>query len=407
MAPKVKALFLLALLIPCWGIALQYDIDLPTLYNAVHSAVTGSFASIYNDNGTSIVLSGGTRALGRYFYPPFSLAFFAPLGFLPYSIARLVWIGIQTGAFLIAWFCLEQIFPILRERSRPGKWIWLLAWLVSINPVHNNFQSNNIQLILAALLLGGEVLTQSSQRRYQILAGVLVTIPTGLKVYPLFLLPLFWLTKSKPTRVGILLGLALIIFLPYLTFGPAHAQELYARFFENVTTYGRENRSEDLMSLSAFCANYFAPLWGESSAAAISRAAMLLISAVFYCFVLVCVLRRAVGTQARHFFALAMATMVLVTPSTRPHYLFFLVPAFISIAELAFARRAYALLGGLSVAFAAIALTAEGVVGHTLNQWLERWKFPVWGILLLTCLAAYSLVQLVRPAVCARPDSQR
>jgi len=78
--------------------------------------------------------------------------------------------------------------------------------------------------------------------------------------------------------------------------------------------------------------------------------------------------------------------MVFLTPSTRPHYFIFYVPAFISLAEIAREHMDRVFLwASLFVAVLLIAFTAEGVVGKSFNDFLEGLKVPVMGMAIL-CL---------------------
>src|SRR4051812_23861078 len=91
--------FLILLLVPCWVIAAQYNIDLVNLYAAARmllSEPTQVYASHHE--------------LGRWFYGPISLVMIEPLGHLPYGVVKYFWIALQTLCFFGFWRLLGRLF---------------------------------------------------------------------------------------------------------------------------------------------------------------------------------------------------------------------------------------------------------------------------------------------------------
>lgn len=372
MQDKIKWFLLVALLIPCWVIGVQYDIDLVVLH-ATAQFINSDYTRVYAQNGN----------LGRYFYGPFSLVLIKPLGVLPYVVLKYVWLCLQTVCYFVFWKLLSELYPFLKDRAY--FWGWFLVWVISINPIHNNYQSNNIQLMLAALLVLGEWLTRAPSKKKQWLGGMLVTFAAGIKVFPIFLVVFYFIAKNNQTRKGIILGALIVLASPFVFLGLNKAAFLYEGFFLNLTTYTAENSltaTNDILCLPSLMARL-----GFPSRA--NHAVVLVISALFFLWVFIAQRHQQNTRSELHYLAMAWALSVLLNPSTRPHYFIFYVPAFCSIYELLVNRHNSQLHKiALAIATLLIAFTAEGVVGRNLNEFLEASSVPTLGMIILCVLLA-------------------
>jgi hypothetical protein len=381
---KTHKLFLLfALLVPCWVIAARYDIDLVVLHFTTGLVRDHNYAAVYAQNGS----------LGRYFYGPFSLILFNPFAYLPYVVVKWIWIVFQTISFVLFWRFLVRLYPFLDTPT--ARWSWVLVFIVAINPIHNNFQSNNIQLMLAAVLLGAELLTRVRAPLPQAAGGVLVMIAAGVKVFPIFIATFYLLGKSRPVRYGIYLGTVLVLGLPFLYFGKADALLLYQGFFRNLTTYNTENslaKVPDILCLPSLLTRWFSvETFYPEIGPKVIKGVIVALSFLFFFFAWKkqkALPPAEASRESIHLWALAMALMALFNPSTRPHYFIFYVPAFCSLLEMAKVQvmTRWFLVGSVISATLLIAFTAEGVVGKTINDQLEAWSVPTVGMIIL-CIA--------------------
>lgn len=371
---------MLGLLTACWAIAARYDIDLVVLHNAARLS-HGQLDLIYAYNGS----------LGRYFYGPFSLFLIYPLGALPYGVVKWLWIVLQTVAVALVWLGLKRIYPFLGERSR--HWPWLVVFAFSINPIHNNFQSNNIQLMLMVALVGAELGVRSPGRVGPFVAGLLVVGAAAVKVFPAYVAVLYWLLHGKWARWGLVAGTALSVLAPLALFGPEATASLFADFFRNLTTYSAENsltRVPDILCLPSLVARLLGdgPLTEWTNRLLVGG-----ISASFFFLAWRDAKRGAPAERLTQWWALGLLLMTLLNPSTRPHYFIFYVPALcLAIEATALRARRPVALAVTIVSFALIALTAEGVVGRTWNNRLEAWSVPTYGMVGLFLVLAYVLL---------------
>ena len=380
MKRKYQLALLVLLLVPCWAIAIRFDCDLLVLFQ-VAKWIPTDLTRIYGDNGS----------IGRFFYSPVTLIFLRPMGYFSYPVVKGFWIALQTLAYGVFWLGLFRLYPFLQ--SKRAAIAWIFVWIVAINPIHNNFQSNNIQLMLAAVLLWAEVLSRGSSRA-RWAAGVLCGLTAAVKIYPLFLVALYFLTKPREVKAGIGVAAFCAIALPFLYFGGAGGTYLFHSFFQNLVTYQADNqpsRIPDILCLPSLLSRWLVPLLGEGKTEHLLVFAILAaIAGCYFYFAWRTSARKQSHHEYTHILALGMALMVLLNPSTHVHYFIFLVPAFASLVEiaaqetsaLAFSRWSF-FLSVLLVAF-----TTEGVVGRRLNDQLEYWNIPTMGILLL-CVALF------------------
>lgn len=379
MKPLYRPALLALLITACWIIAARYDIDLVVLHNAAR-LTHGQLERVYSYNGS----------LGRYFYGPFSLFLIHPLGALSYPVVKFIWIVLQTLSFGIFWWGLCRLYPFL---TSPKHWPWLLVWAFSINPVHNNFQSNNIQLMLMAAMIGAELLSRYPDRVRPFLAGVIISFASAVKVFPVFLGVLYWLIKGRATKAGLVAGALLSIALPATLFGVEPTRLLFADFLHNLTTYAAENSLTNVADILCL-PSLITRLLGDTPATAhIIRAVTLSLSAVFFALAWLDCRKGASESTQGAWWAMGLLLMTLLNPSTRPHYFIFYVPALcLAIEATAFSREArpWALVTTIA-SFVLIALTAEGVVGKTLNNQMEAWSLPTYGMLGLFLVACWAL----------------
>lgn len=366
------------LLITCWVIAWKFEVDIKTLFHVAQLAAEGRTAEIYL----------AEPGIGRFFYGPLTAVFLAPLGFFSFATAKLLWVGVQTLSFVLVFWALYYLFPVFRSSRR---WPFFLMLSFAINPVHNNFQSNNIQLFLLAVLAVSEIASRSSKRSWRIGAGVAVAFAAAVKVFPGFIAAYYLFRRSRETRWGIGWGVLLALALPFACFGISGGRELYEGFLSNLRTYDADNsltRVPDILCLPSLLAR-----WGLSDSA--SKAISLGFALVF--------LGWAVGKEngrTLEFWSLSLLVMALANPSTRVHYFVFYLPAFCVLLQSYFqgfpSKETLAYIVG---SLLLLAFTVEGVVGKSLNNQMEFLSLPTWGAILLGIGVVRGCLRATNPAV--------
>lgn len=379
-----KYFLIFATFIPCFIIGLGYDMDLVTFWVAGKHAFE-DVSRVYSQNWD----------LGRFFYGPISLVILEPLGHLSYAAFKTLSMAFDSICYVVFWVYLFKLYPVL---LRPSCILgWFVVWIVTINPIHHNFQSHNIQLILGALFVFSEYLTRQNRRWSQFFGGLLVALAGGVKLFPFFVAALYLVMKKKTVRIGVLSGVILTFVLPFLYFGISDGAFLFKSFLGSLTRFHDTNNlilKAEILSLPSLLARWFPPALGqEHLATTIQKILTIAISIGFFTFAWR--ERKSLLKYPRtdtHVWALSLVTLTFLNPSTRAHYFIFLVPAFCSLvegyqSELAKIPRYFFGIGAL-VSMALIALTTDFVIGKNLNDQFEHWNVPTLGTFTLLVLCA-------------------
>ncbi|MFI9011362.1 mannosyltransferase [Actinosynnema sp. NPDC053489] len=107
-------------------------------------------------------------------YPPFSALVFVPLSWVPWAVARWSW---QLLSLACLWFVTHRSLRLVgsRDPRRAMLWTGLFVW---VEPVRTTLNYGQINLVLAALLLGAMVSARSPVQ------GAGVGVAAGLKLTP-------------------------------------------------------------------------------------------------------------------------------------------------------------------------------------------------------------------------------
>ena len=195
--PAYRKFLLGLLLVPCWIISFPFDVDLRVMHG-VGRWLYSDLGKVYND----------PAAIGRFFYGPIFLLLLKPVGYFSYPVAQWIWLALQTASYVIFWWALLRLFPVLL--SRKSSVVWWLCFITAINPIHNNFQSGNIQLMLAAALLTSEVLYEKGDAG-KFFAGVVVMLAAAIKIFPIFIVGLYLLRGKRSAMAGLAAGALLSV----------------------------------------------------------------------------------------------------------------------------------------------------------------------------------------------------
>lgn len=135
--------------------------------------------------------------LAQFAYPAHSMLFFAPLGLLPYTQARAVWMTLlEIGLPLLA------IFGFSLAHWRPQAWRAALLIAFSVFWYHGvrSIIVGQFAVIDAVLMVGSLL---AVQRRRDLLAGCLLALSTAKPQMPVLLYPfvLIWATHAGRWRI--------------------------------------------------------------------------------------------------------------------------------------------------------------------------------------------------------------
>ena len=378
---KFPLLLLILLLIPCWGIGWKPGGDLGVYYQASQWLQKGWVTKIYSDNSE----------IGNFFYGPLGLAILKPLSLLSMYQANILWLALQTLAYVFFWRSLFKIFPELLEPK--GIKLFLLVWLVSIKPIHSSFQSHNVQLMFAALLICSEVSFRSTGKHREWFGGMTVSLLSSIKIYPAFLAIYYFLKRKSTIVLGLILGGILSLIIPCFVFGFSTGISLPISFVENARKYHAVyDLAKDVVSLSlpSLLATWLPKSWLANGAIAITVG---IISLLFFSWV--AIKNKNLKTKdERGLWALSWAMMGLLNSTTRPDYFIYFVPAFSSLPLWISQQPRKGLFKlGVTISVVLIAFITEWTLGsRELTHYLEGLRIPVLGIIILCLMQFLSLV---------------
>lgn len=133
---------------------------------------------------------------GWFTYTPFAGLLFAPLGFVPLGVAKVVWFLVNLGAlFAIIWRCWRVL-----GFSADGRLVVacvgmnLVAW--DIQPIHGTLWQGQVNLVLAALIIWD--LTRPEGARWR---GWSVGVASGAKLTAIIFVP--YLVISRQWRAAV------------------------------------------------------------------------------------------------------------------------------------------------------------------------------------------------------------
>lgn len=363
------------LLIPCVGIAWNPRGDLNVYYAVSQYLLAGKAATIYADN----------EQLGNFFYGPLGLAILKPLALLPFSFAHGWWVCLNVISYFVFWGVLSRLFPSLFEKK--NRLYFVLIWIASIKPIHASFQSFNVQLMCAALLLAAEYASHQS-KRWSFWSGFGIASLVAIKVFPIYVLLYYFLVKSKELRYGSIAGFVTALALPVFVFGFPLGLVMSRDFVFNLFTYHNAYPLAEgtyLLSLPSLLA-WLGKMGGlEATAATLTKFLVVGISLAFFGYTW----KKGESLFA---WAMALALMTLLNSVSRVDYFIFYIPAFCA---LLIYRVAHPLLERWFMVLTGLALSLLAFVNEwtlqsaALNHQLEGWRVPVYGMLILCGLLAW------------------
>jgi hypothetical protein len=160
-------------------------------------------------------------------YPPLFLWLFAGVATLEPQAAFILWVAMQAASLGVVLWVTRRL---LGERLSPRGWRFVYAGAVMSQTVYSHFYFSQVQLMLAALVLGAYAWYRAGKN---VPACLAVTVAGAAKLYPFVLLPWFVWRGGNSTRARVrLLGwsVALLMMIVLLT-GPG----LWRDFFRFVS----------------------------------------------------------------------------------------------------------------------------------------------------------------------------
>ena len=347
--------------------ALRSSNDFLIYYDAWQRVRSFALEDLYTPERTS---------QGGYYYSPL----FAVLG-LPFTLLSP---GAATVAYIVLQFGLLSTSLILLKRwtrysvgplsLRLGLWVTFL--LLFLNTLLGQFQSGNISLpIFFLCFVSGYVYLFG----HRFLSAFWLGLAINIKVFPIFLVGFAILQRDWKFLGYLTAVLAALVVAPALYFGWDINWQLHREFLQTLTGYGSENDYGRLAYQSLPSALFrLGTEFSVSTQVAVRVGQLAVVGAaigVWWTF------RRRMRTDWIVVYSFFLAFTAQFVPSSWIHHMgFFYAPLALLTMQAWATTSRWPYSAAFVVFFAAYALSAQGVVGRPINDFLEYWSIPTLGI---------------------------
>jgi alpha-1,2-mannosyltransferase len=308
-----------------------------TVLNTANAINKGGDADVFFEGGRRLLdaapLYEGSSAAAGFIGPPFQALFFAPFAAVGGVTAKIIWHLINVAALFagiwLTWSTWSPIRPRIGLPSAPVLRTILISLLAVLVPVQTNFEHQNMNAVLLALLAGATwQLTFGSA----IAAGALIGSATALKAFPILLVLYLAFRRQWLALLSAVVTTATLTLLPILVYGPAAFLDLLETFWRlaNSGWPARGNNQSLVAALDRIASGFDAS--GVRVPADAPLAATLFVGiAVVLTVALIVVLASTPRQQNRIPCEVAAVTIlaILLSPIAWDHYWTLMLPAFL------------------------------------------------------------------------------
>ncbi|MBL8693784.1 MAG: DUF2029 domain-containing protein [Planctomycetes bacterium] len=356
----------------------------------------------------------------NFSYPPIFAVGMEPLAELPLGVAATVWFLFQVGVLgATAYFALRLLRAAAVPHAELVLWIALIA---SSRFLLNNLTHGNVNsLVLMLVLASADWLGRGALAR----AGLAISAAASIKLLPLIFLPMLAARRAWRSVAGLAVGLLVCnALLPALWLGAERAIELSVAWYEKMIEpfYQASAVSTDERNLALAAAidrhftdgtmEHFDPTPTPLHVDLLTPASANFVTKVLLGGIVICVLtlsfRARRDRSPRRFLveaALALLTMLLISPKTWKAHFVWILPAYLVLISKIIEEwqirtaSARATRFGLAAIIVAGAASSRGIVGLQASEWLHDLSIETLVVLGLWVLIAREGWRSVEPNV--------
>jgi len=333
--------------------------------------------------------------LTRNAHPPMMTLLVLGLAHFEYRTAFVIWSGLGILLLLVSiHLVLSGLWPSATAGRRLLVTVCLGLVLTSAYPVSRQFQFGNVQMVLLGLVTGAWF---ADRRGHRWLAGLLIGLAAGVKLYPGFLVLYFLALRSWRGVSGAILAFVILVLSAGLVFG----FDVFPAFVTEAMPAIADYRSDPPnLSLFGLASKLFNPGTHIETAPLLS-APWLAVALAGLSFLLVTVLflRAAESVRKRPdvvdtdmLFGLGIVAMLLLSPATWPHsQCLLLVPIAVLLARARPNRPAFHVVAAIVLV---IWLSWPAIIGWRFHPDGEDTTYQVWESLTWTSLGLYAMLGL-------------
>ena len=313
---------------------------------------------------------------GGYYYSPLFAVLGAPITFVSPVVATIVHVAVQFGLVSTSLILLKRWTRYQLGRVSLSVVLWVTVLLLFLNTLMGQFENGNVSLLIFFLcLLSG----YTYLFRRKLLSASLLGLAINVKIFPVFLLGFAILQRDRRFLtycVGVLLFLTVA---PVLYLGWDINWQLHREFLSALARYGAQNDYARVEYQSLPSALFRLATHVEADAQLALRLGQLVVvgaaTAVWWTF------RKRMRSEWIIVFSFFLAFTAQFVPSSWVHHMgFYYAPLVLLTLQGWAEQRRWPYAATFVAFFAAYALSAQGVVGRAVNDFLEYWSVPTVGI---------------------------
>lgn len=179
----------------------------------------------------------------HFYYPPFWGMVLHPLTFLPFRIAKLIWLVFNVLLVcLFIWlgsYWIKKNVPEYQFKLKVWMYFFLLIIILAYKPVSDTLRGGQVNLLLLILFA---LSLYSYEKNKKIITGVLLGLASLTKLVPILLMGYWFLKREYKIVLSTILTVVFATVITVLLYGPAthiaylHNCIIYSRYtYENWT----------------------------------------------------------------------------------------------------------------------------------------------------------------------------
>jgi hypothetical protein len=169
----------------------------------------------------------------RFLYPPIVAWTFRPFSWMPYAVAKIVWMGVALAALAIALWRAARAVGLRLDAARIAALAAIALAYFPVLPLLERGQIDTVTLALLMIAVGMMV-----RGRRPLLCGLLLALATAIKLHGLFLLPFLVARRQWRVVSGFAAGVAGILAVSLLAHGSAPLARYATEELPRISRYG-------------------------------------------------------------------------------------------------------------------------------------------------------------------------
>jgi hypothetical protein len=353
----------------------------------------------------------------HYYYDVLFALILVPFSYMPFYIAKLIWLIINVFFFYRIWIIINGWLPISNLNNKRRTIFYILAFIFILSFLRDNFQGGQVTILLLYLILEGLNLIRTNKK---IAGSILIGLGINIKLLPIVMIPYLIYRKEWKAAIFTIVFVVVFLFIPMIFIGkennnmllkerwqlinpvnPEHIRETAQRGYHSVSALLTSLLTEDTSKWGSLrIKSNFTDISVEKLHVLINIARAILILSVLY-FLRTLPFKRA-DERIQILYEVSYLSLIipLIFPHQQQYSFLFIFPASTyllfylvylygdrneEMKEKNYKRKKISIIILLSIIFF---LTSSHFILGVFNEFYDRFKTLTYGVLLLGILLA-------------------